>query len=121
MSNNLQAYRTDILPKPTSASKPIDKALTNPRTTAGKDPSDAIGERMKNISLKDDINASSAVNSRPISVSQKASDTPKKKKGLSDYTLEKTLGTGSFGRVHLVKDKESGKYYAMKVGLYKIH
>ncbi len=26
-----------------------------------------------------------------------------------------TLGTGSFGRVHLVKHKESGKYYAMKV------
>ena len=27
----------------------------------------------------------------------------------------RTLGTGSFGRVHLVKLKETGKYYAMKV------
>ncbi|KAJ3272558.1 camp-dependent protein kinase catalytic subunit [Terramyces sp. JEL0728] len=32
-----------------------------------------------------------------------------------DFNIEKTLGTGSFGRVHLVKYKEANKYYAMKV------
>ncbi|KAI8895657.1 kinase-like domain-containing protein [Globomyces pollinis-pini] len=39
----------------------------------------------------------------------------KKKYGLSDLVVDKTLGTGSFGRVHLVKIKDSGKFYAMKV------
>lgn len=34
---------------------------------------------------------------------------------LSDFELLKTLGTGSFGRVHLVRLKATGKYYAMKV------
>ncbi|TRY82605.1 hypothetical protein DNTS_032560 [Danionella cerebrum] len=33
---------------------------------------------------------------------------------LSDFEKVKTLGTGSFGRVMLVKHKQSGQYYAMK-------
>ena len=36
------------------------------------------------------------------------------KLGLSDFVINRTIGTGSFGRVHLVKDKSSSKYYAMK-------
>jgi len=39
----------------------------------------------------------------------------KKKFKLDDFVIMQTLGTGSFGRVHLVKHKETGKYYAMKV------
>jgi len=39
----------------------------------------------------------------------------KKKFKLSDFDIMRTLGTGSFGRVHLVRLKETGKYYAMKV------
>jgi len=39
----------------------------------------------------------------------------KKKFKLDDFIIMQTLGTGSFGRVHLVKHKETGKYYAMKV------
>merc|ERR1711915_562662 len=34
---------------------------------------------------------------------------------LDDFDRIKTLGTGSFGRVMLVKHKDSGKYYAMKI------
>lgn len=34
---------------------------------------------------------------------------------LSDYDVKKTLGNGSFGRVLLVKEKESEKFYALKV------
>lgn len=36
---------------------------------------------------------------------------------LEDYDLKKTLGNGSFGRVVLVKQKESGKYFALKVNI----
>ena len=39
---------------------------------------------------------------------------PKRVK-LSDYTFEQTLGTGSFGRVKLSKNKVSGNYVATKI------
>ena len=39
---------------------------------------------------------------------------PKKIK-LSDHTTERTLGTGSFGRVKLAKNKTNGKYVAIKI------
>ena len=39
----------------------------------------------------------------------------KKKVNVSDYDLLQTLGTGPFGRVHLAKEKATGKYYALKI------
>lgn len=39
----------------------------------------------------------------------------KHKLKLEDLDIRNTLGTGSFGRVHLVKYKPTGKHYAMKV------
>ncbi|MCQ2819207.1 MAG: protein kinase [archaeon] len=38
-----------------------------------------------------------------------------KKINLSDYTIEQTLGTGSFGRVKLSKNKKTGNYVAIKI------
>ena len=38
----------------------------------------------------------------------------KRKVNLTDYDLTTTLGTGSFGRVMLCKNKKSGEYFAMK-------
>jgi len=38
----------------------------------------------------------------------------KRKVNLADYELTTTLGTGSFGRVMLCKNKKSGEYFAMK-------
>ncbi|OCF41888.1 AGC/PKA protein kinase [Kwoniella heveanensis CBS 569] len=34
---------------------------------------------------------------------------------LADFQIERTLGTGSFGRVHLVRSKHNGRFYAVKV------
>ncbi|KIY46192.1 kinase-like protein [Fistulina hepatica ATCC 64428] len=34
---------------------------------------------------------------------------------LSDFAIERTLGKGTFGRVHLVMSRHNGEYYAMKV------
>lgn len=39
----------------------------------------------------------------------------KGKYALNDFTIERTLGTGSFGRVHLVQSKHNQRYYAVKV------
>lgn len=34
---------------------------------------------------------------------------------LADFTISRTLGTGSFGRVHLVQSKHNQRFYAVKV------
>ncbi|CAD0110160.1 unnamed protein product, partial [Aureobasidium uvarum] len=34
---------------------------------------------------------------------------------LQDFTINRTLGTGSFGRVHLVQSKHNQRFYAVKV------
>ncbi|KAI5310589.1 camp-dependent protein kinase catalytic subunit, partial [Ascosphaera atra] len=34
---------------------------------------------------------------------------------LDDFALQRTLGTGSFGRVHLVQSRHNQRYYAIKV------
>lgn len=39
----------------------------------------------------------------------------KGKYSLKDFTLQRTLGTGSFGRVHLVQSKHNHRFYAIKV------
>ncbi|GCB18644.1 cAMP-dependent protein kinase type 2 [Aspergillus awamori] len=41
--------------------------------------------------------------------------TTKGKYSLDDFSLQRTLGTGSFGRVHLVQSKHNHRFYAVKV------
>ncbi|CAI5758114.1 unnamed protein product [Candida verbasci] len=43
------------------------------------------------------------------------STTSKGKYSLQDFSIMRTLGTGSFGRVHLVRSVHNGRYYAIKV------
>lgn len=50
--------------------------------------------------------------------SQQPSSQVRETKGkytLTDFTIQRTLGTGSFGRVHLVQSKHNQRYYAVKV------
>lgn len=52
------------------------------------------------------------------SVQQPSPSTPRTTKGkytLTDFTIQRTLGTGSFGRVHLVQSKHNQRFYAIKV------
>ncbi|KAG0743902.1 hypothetical protein G6F57_000587 [Rhizopus arrhizus] len=44
---------------------------------------------------------------------QQRTNRPKLK--LDDFNISRTLGTGSFGRVHLIQSKVNGRFYAMKV------
>lgn len=39
----------------------------------------------------------------------------KGKYSLTDFEIQRTLGTGSFGRVHLVRSKHNQRFYAVKV------
>jgi len=40
---------------------------------------------------------------------------PKGTYRLADFIIQRTLGTGSFGRVHLARSKHNLRFYAMKV------
>ena len=50
--------------------------------------------------------------------SQPATNAVRETKGkytLTDFVIQRTLGTGSFGRVHLVQSKHNQRFYAVKV------
>jgi protein kinase A len=49
---------------------------------------------------------------------QPSANMPRETKGkyaLADFNIQRTLGTGSFGRVHLVQSKHNERFYAVKV------
>ena len=50
-----------------------------------------------------------------LPVATPALRTTKGKYTLSDFSIQRTLGTGSFGRVHLVQSKHNQRFYAVKV------
>ena len=51
----------------------------------------------------------------PINHQATAARNTKGKYQLQDFTLKRTLGTGSFGRVHLVQSNHNQRFYAIKV------
>ncbi|KAF2277963.1 Pkinase-domain-containing protein [Westerdykella ornata] len=52
---------------------------------------------------------------QPIPAAQPQVRVTKGKYTLADFTIQRTLGTGSFGRVHLVQSKHNQRFYAVKV------
>ena len=52
---------------------------------------------------------------KEIPVQDKGGDGKVRQIKLSDYDMGETLGTGSFGRVKIAKDKKTGEYVAMKI------
>lgn len=65
---------------------------------------------------KTDMNVANLVNPSAGAVESKAN--PRQTKGkytLTDFNIQRTLGTGSFGRVHLVQSKHNQRFYAIKV------
>lgn len=53
--------------------------------------------------------------SQPYISTGRTDRTTKNKYSLDDFTLQRTLGTGSFGRVHLAQSKHNHRFYALKV------
>jgi len=54
-------------------------------------------------------------NERQPQQAQVQARSTKGKYSLSDFTIQRTLGTGSFGRVHLVQSRHNLRFYAVKV------
>lgn len=53
--------------------------------------------------------------SQPYISTGRTDRTTKDKYSLEDFTLQRTLGTGSFGRVHLAQSNHNHRFYALKV------
>lgn len=71
-------------------------------------------------SIQNIIHSSSHQSGQSVGGSQAGSQqsqarTTKGKYSLEDFSLQRTLGTGSFGRVHLVQSKHNHRFYAIKV------
>lgn len=60
-------------------------------------------------------NISATATSMGSSAQQQAMRQTKGKYTLTDFNIQRTLGTGSFGRVHLVQSKHNQRFYAVKV------
>ena len=77
---------------------------------------DPISKVASNGEVKGDMNTANLSN--PAGGAVESKNQPRQTKGkytLTDFKIERTLGTGSFGRVHLVQSKHNQRYYAVKV------
>lgn len=93
----------------TAASNAISQATTAPVTSA-PDPNAKASE------TNGDMNTASLASPAAGTVDGKgAARQTKGKYTLTDFTMQRTLGTGSFGRVHLVQSKHNQRFYAVKV------
>jgi protein kinase A len=61
------------------------------------------------------VQAQAQHNQRPATPTQDQPRVTKGKYSLADFDILRTLGTGSFGRVHLVRSKHNQRFYAVKV------
>jgi protein kinase A len=87
-------------------------ATTLVTTTSTPDPNAKSTESNGGVNMNSAPVASTAggvVDSKPVQRQTKGKYT------LTDFKIERTLGTGSFGRVHLVQSKHNQRFYAVKV------
>jgi protein kinase A len=87
-------------------------ATTTVTTTSTPDPN------AKTIESNGGVNMNSAPVVSPsggVVDSKAVQRQTKGKYTLTDFAIQRTLGTGSFGRVHLVQSKHNQRYYAIKV------
>ena len=107
------------LPTPTSAPRngdqdaPASPPQTGDPTSKPKHDEGAAPRPESHIS-----NANGAGENKPVVPSNHQPAVPRTTKGkyqLQDFTLKRTLGTGSFGRVHLVQSNHNQRIYAIKV------
>jgi serine/threonine protein kinase len=75
-------------------------------------PSNTVPSQQPRVQTNDASNGGTV---KPREVTQPAARTTKGKYSLTDFTIQRTLGTGSFGRVHLVQSKHNQRFYAVKV------
>ncbi|SMN22321.1 similar to Saccharomyces cerevisiae YKL166C TPK3 cAMP-dependent protein kinase catalytic subunit [Maudiozyma saulgeensis] len=87
--------------EPTITMDEIGRAIEESERRQGNDTEEGL-ERKR---LNDEMRKELMTQSRPTSG----------KYSLNDFQILRTLGTGSFGRVHLIRSNHNGRFYALKV------
>ena len=118
-------YKQSHKDAPQSQSQSQPKSPTNESatpqsanlTTVTTNPDPASARTTSNgAPQKESMNVANLVNPQGGAVESKATSRQTKGKyTLTDFAMQRTLGTGSFGRVHLVQSKHNQRYYAVKV------
>ncbi|KAL4793280.1 kinase-like domain-containing protein [Aspergillus venezuelensis] len=98
--------------QPASMQSPATQQQQPSTTSAHSNSAHGHGHNSNAASIHNIINPSQ--NNTP-QVKQTTERTTKGKYTLEDFAIQRTLGTGSFGRVHLVQSKHNHRYYAIKV------
>lgn len=109
-------------PQPTSAPRSAGQdAPIRSEGPAGPGMSGSADGRSIQLQTPGQTNGSSLQPSVTNSTLTQASTTPnaarttRGKYSLTDFDIKRTLGTGSFGRVHLVQSRHNQRFYAVKV------
>jgi protein kinase A len=92
-------------------------SASNPNSSASAGPGPSI-QSLLNSSAADPSPNASMQNVSGQQLVPGAANLPRETKGkyaLADFNIQRTLGTGSFGRVHLVQSKHNERFYAIKV------
>lgn len=124
--NNYEPAKYKQSPSTAAAAKPAAPAAASDPSKSGATSANAQqatvtgtpdpAAKSPNGEAKDDMNVANIVN--PAGGAVESKNQPRQTKGkytLTDFKIERTLGTGSFGRVHLVQSKHNQRYYAVKV------
>ncbi|KAL5504660.1 TPK2 [Sanghuangporus vaninii] len=87
-----------------------DKMMHHDHVHQQRDENDVVG-----MGMSVGMDMMSVENDMAEEVRLPVSTRPKGRYSLNDFSLMRTVGTGSFGRVHLVRSKHNLRFYAIKV------
>lgn len=93
-------------------------AITSATSQTPTSPVATGGHAEKDHPMTTPVNESAGHSRSESQTLQKAENAVRATKGkytLQDFNFQRTLGTGSFGRVHLVQSKHNLRFYAVKV------
>jgi len=123
-SGGADGYQAINYKKPAAALSPVSsKTATTDQSTAAASTvattttseADPNAKAMNNSTPSAGPQISDLVNPDDGAAAVSETRTTKGKYTLQDFIIQRTLGTGSFGRVHLVQSKHNQRFYAVKV------
>ncbi|KAI9824507.1 MAG: cAMP-dependent protein kinase catalytic subunit [Sarea resinae] len=92
----------------------INNLINLPQNDGSSTPYQATGQgQMEGQGNMAGVTGSSAIHNTSSQI--QAARVTRGKYSLGDFSIQRTLGTGSFGRVHLVQSKHNQRFYAVKV------
>lgn len=97
-------------PQPGDYARPYDNSSSSQNASAHSD-------MTQSQSAETNVSSAASQERKPDEQPQQAAAvrSTKGKYSLGDFSIQRTLGTGSFGRVHLVQSRHNLRFYAVKV------